>query len=112
MSADQIAEIRPAIREAIEGGNTLQFMDPPQQPADVARQVMLTLEPVLGPGYLIRYNNVRSVSIQGEAVQGYSSGQAIAAMEEISAVTLPSGYGYAWTGTALRSRAQAPSDRY
>lgn len=32
------------MREAIEGGNTLQFMDPPQQPEDVARQVMLQLE--------------------------------------------------------------------
>lgn len=32
------------MREAIEGGNTLQFMDPPQQPEDVARQVMLMLD--------------------------------------------------------------------
>ena len=32
------------IREAIEGGNTLQFMDPPQMPADVAEQLMRTLD--------------------------------------------------------------------
>jgi len=32
------------MREAIEGGNNLQFMDPPQQPADVARQVMAMLD--------------------------------------------------------------------
>ena len=32
------------MREAVEGGNTLQFMDPPQQPADVARQVMRMLD--------------------------------------------------------------------
>ena len=32
------------IREAIEGGNTLQFMDPPQRPEDVAEQVMRTLD--------------------------------------------------------------------
>jgi NAD(P)-dependent dehydrogenase (short-subunit alcohol dehydrogenase family) len=32
------------MREAIEGGNTLQFMDPPQQPQDVARQVMRMLD--------------------------------------------------------------------
>jgi NAD(P)-dependent dehydrogenase (short-subunit alcohol dehydrogenase family) len=32
------------MREAIEGGNTLQFMDPPQQPEDVARQVMRQLD--------------------------------------------------------------------
>jgi NAD(P)-dependent dehydrogenase (short-subunit alcohol dehydrogenase family) len=32
------------MREAIEGGNTLQFMDPPQQPEDVAKQVMRMLD--------------------------------------------------------------------
>jgi NAD(P)-dependent dehydrogenase (short-subunit alcohol dehydrogenase family) len=32
------------MREAIEGGNTLQFMDPPQQPEDVARQVLRMLD--------------------------------------------------------------------
>jgi len=32
------------MREAIEGGNTLQFMDPPQQPADVALQVLKMLD--------------------------------------------------------------------
>ena len=37
-------ETQMLMREAIDGGNTLQFMDPPQQPEDVARQVMLMLE--------------------------------------------------------------------
>jgi len=32
------------MREALDGGNTLQFMDPPQQPLDVARQVMRMLD--------------------------------------------------------------------
>ncbi|KQQ39972.1 oxidoreductase [Duganella sp. Leaf126] len=49
------------MREAVEGGNTLQFMDPPQQPADVARQVMRMLEaprleryPRLGESWSVR----------------------------------------------------------
>ena len=37
-------ETQMLMREAIEGGNTLQFMDPPQQPEDVARQVMRMLD--------------------------------------------------------------------
>ena len=36
---------------------------------------------------------------------GYSSGQALAAMERISAATLPAGYGFEWTGTALQEKA-------
>lgn len=36
------------MKEAIEGGNTMQFADPPQQPADVAKQVIRMLDkPVL-----------------------------------------------------------------
>jgi NAD(P)-dependent dehydrogenase (short-subunit alcohol dehydrogenase family) len=37
-------ETQMLMREAIDGGNTLQFMDPPQQPEDVARQVMRMLD--------------------------------------------------------------------
>ena len=39
------------MREAIEGGNSLQFMDPPQQPADVARRVMALLDRPILEGY-------------------------------------------------------------
>nr|WP_315392093.1 SDR family oxidoreductase [uncultured Duganella sp.] len=49
------------MREAVEGGNTLQFMDPPQQPEDVARQVMRMLDdpcleryPRLGESWTVR----------------------------------------------------------
>ena len=38
---------------------------------------------------------------------GFSSGQALAAMERMSATTLPAGYGFEWTGTALQEKAAA-----
>jgi HAE1 family hydrophobic/amphiphilic exporter-1 len=56
----------------------------------------------LGPLFITRYNNYRSVSILGSAAPGASSGDALAAMSRVSAQTLPPGYGFEWTGTALQ----------
>ncbi|WP_097142435.1 efflux RND transporter permease subunit [Rhizobium subbaraonis] len=57
---------------------------------------------ILGPQFIVRYNNYVSATINGEPAPGRSSGEAIAAMEEVSAKTLPPGYSYEWTGTALQ----------
>jgi multidrug efflux pump subunit AcrB len=61
-----------------------------------------SLRIVTGPQVITRYNNYRSVTINGAPGPGVSSGAALAAMEEISARTLPSGYGFEWTGTAYQ----------
>jgi HAE1 family hydrophobic/amphiphilic exporter-1 len=58
----------------------------------------------IGPQWLQRYNNYRSVTLQGEPAAGYSSGTALAAMERLSERVLPQGYGYEWTGTALQEK--------
>lgn len=47
------------------------------------------------------YNLFRSVEIDGSAATGYSSGQAIQAMEQLSKEVLPTGYQYEWTGISL-----------
>jgi hydrophobic/amphiphilic exporter-1 (mainly G- bacteria), HAE1 family len=62
---------------------------------------------VLGPSALIRYNLYRSATINGSAAPGYSTGDALAAMERLSASTLPAGYGFEWTGTALQEKEAA-----
>jgi len=59
----------------------------------------------LGPQSIIRFNNVRSATINGGPAPGHSSGDAIAAMEQVAANTLPQGFGYEWTGTALQEKA-------
>jgi hydrophobe/amphiphile efflux-1 (HAE1) family protein len=59
---------------------------------------------VLGPQTINRYNNVRSVSVNGAAAPGISSGVALQAMEEISERALPQGYSFEWTGTAFQER--------
>ncbi len=63
------------------------------------------IELVTSPSLIIRYNNLRSVTINGGPAPGFSSGEAIAAMEEIAIATLPAGYSYEWTGTALQEKA-------
>ena len=57
---------------------------------------------ITGPQTLIRYNNFRAVSMLGGPAPGVSSGDALAAMEELSPNTLPPGYTYQWTATALQ----------
>ncbi|NMJ40505.1 multidrug efflux RND transporter permease subunit [Roseomonas sp. JC162] len=60
-----------------------------------------------GPQSIIRYNNVRSLTINGEPAAGRSSGDGLAAMERVAAATLPAGYSYEWTGTAFQEKAAA-----
>ncbi len=60
-----------------------------------------------GPQAIIRYNNVRSLTINGEPAPGRSSGDALAAMERVAAATLPQGYSFEWTGTAFQEKAAA-----
>jgi multidrug efflux pump subunit AcrB len=60
-----------------------------------------------GPQSIIRYNNVRSLTINGEPAPGRSSGDALAAMERVANATLPQGYAFEWTGTAFQEKAAA-----
>jgi multidrug efflux pump subunit AcrB len=62
---------------------------------------------VLGPQAIGRYNNYRSVTLMGGPAAGVSSGEALAAMEQVSGQTLPEGYTYEWTGTALQEKQAA-----
>ncbi len=57
---------------------------------------------VVGPQVITRYNNYRSVTINGSPAPGGSSGAALAAMQEVSDATLPPGYTFEWTGTAFQ----------
>jgi hydrophobic/amphiphilic exporter-1 (mainly G- bacteria), HAE1 family len=58
----------------------------------------------LGPQVISRYNNYRSVTINGSPKPGISSGDALVTMDALSRTTLPPGYAYEWTGTAYQER--------
>jgi HAE1 family hydrophobic/amphiphilic exporter-1 len=51
-----------------------------------------------GPEFVTRFNQFQAVQINGNAAPGYSSGQAIAALEEVFKQTMPVQMGYDWTG--------------
>jgi hydrophobe/amphiphile efflux-1 (HAE1) family protein len=57
---------------------------------------------ITGPQTISRYNNYRSITINGGPGPGVSSGDALAAMAQVSARTLPPGYDFEWTGTAYQ----------
>jgi HAE1 family hydrophobic/amphiphilic exporter-1 len=65
-------------------------------------QSIASLRTVTGPAVITRYNNYRSVTINGSPAPGVSSGAAMQAFAEVSAKTLPPGYTYEWTGTAYQ----------
>jgi multidrug efflux pump len=56
-----------------------------------------------GPSQLQRYNGVESMNIQGQGAAGKSSGEAMAAMEELAG-KLPAGIGFQWTGTSYQQQ--------
>jgi hydrophobic/amphiphilic exporter-1 (mainly G- bacteria), HAE1 family len=60
---------------------------------------------VQGPQLVVRYNGYRAAIVNGAPKPGFSTGLALAAMERISDTTLPAGYNYEWTATALQEKA-------
>ena len=58
----------------------------------------VTLTKVYGPDILNRFNLFQSISVTGNPAEGYSSGQAIAAVERVAAETLPAGFGFEYSG--------------
>jgi len=66
-----------------------------------------TADFIVGPSLIQRYNNLRSATINGNPAEGQSSGAALTAMEQIAATSLPAGYSFEWTGTALQEKEAA-----
>ncbi|MBP5536350.1 MAG: efflux RND transporter permease subunit [Bacteroidales bacterium] len=64
--------------------------------SSLAQYIKLTR--VYGSETVSRFNLFNAISVMGEAAEGYSSGQAIEAIREVAAQTLPNGYGYDFSG--------------
>lgn len=67
---------------------------------------VVTSGPSAGPDVIYRYNTYDSAKITGipNEVGGYSSGEAMAAMEDVAAATMPGGYKYEWTDSSFEER--------
>jgi HAE1 family hydrophobic/amphiphilic exporter-1 len=63
-----------------------------------------TFREITGPYRVPRYNLFPAAEVQGATLPGFSTGQAIAAMEQIVAANLPAGFGFEWTEIALQEK--------
>jgi HAE1 family hydrophobic/amphiphilic exporter-1 len=63
-----------------------------------------TFREITGPYRVPRYNLFPAAEVQGATLPGFSTGQAIAAMEKIIATNLPTGFGFEWTEIALQEK--------
>ncbi len=66
------------------------------------------IENIAGPQFTTRFNLFSAAEITGEPAPGYSSGQAVAALEAVAREVLPGDYGYAWSALSYQ-QVTAPS---
>lgn len=69
----------------------------------------MTLRKVYGPDNIKRFNMFTAISVNGSPAPGYSSGQAIKAIEEVAAEVLPTGYGYEFSGMTREEQSTGSS---
>jgi multidrug efflux pump subunit AcrB len=96
MSAEPSYRARP---EDI-GALFVSAADGTQVPLSALAKVVYTS----GPETLDRYNNLQAVKLFGSAAAGYSSGQALAIVEEIAARTLPKDFSFEWTSASFQEK--------
>lgn len=89
MQAEPSSRVNPETLKKIKvrNGNTMAPIDN-----------FVSLKRVYGPDIINRFNMFTSIAVTGQPSQGTSSGQAIAAIEQVAAETLPSGFGYDYSG--------------
>jgi multidrug efflux pump subunit AcrB len=93
-----MVQVEASDRDALDDINRLHVRNSDGEM--VPLRTLIDIRPILGPLSIARYNQFPSASISGSPASGYSTGDAIAAIEEIAVTALPDGYGQQWTGTA------------
>jgi HAE1 family hydrophobic/amphiphilic exporter-1/multidrug efflux pump len=68
----------------------------------VPLSTVVTVRPTTGPDSIAHHNLYRSAEIAGDTAPGASSGQAIAAMQDLARRLLPAGMSYEWSGLAFQ----------
>lgn len=95
-----IAQAEPEFRAKAEDIGRLEVRNRSGQMLPIS--TVATLRDTTGPQAVTRYNMYPSTTITGEAQPGFSSGDAIARVEELLDQTLPPGMGYEWSGMSLQ----------
>ena len=69
----------------------------------------MSVKRIYGPDNIKRFNMFTAMTINGSPADGYSSGQAIQAMQEVAEQTLPTGYGYEFSGMTREEQSSSGS---
>ncbi|MBF03329.1 MAG: hydrophobe/amphiphile efflux-1 family RND transporter [Flavobacterium sp.] len=91
-----VYQSEPQFRSDPESLNKIMVRNNKGQMAPISQ--FLTLEKVFGPQAIDRFNLFTSVKITGAPNEGFSTGDAIKAVEEVASQSLPLGYGYEFSG--------------
>lgn len=91
-----MVQASPEFRANTEGLNKIFVRNSAGNMAPITEFVKMTR--VFGPESISRFNLFTSISITGAPKPGYSSGDAIKAIQEVAAENLPAGYGYEFSG--------------
>lgn len=91
-----IVQAEFSARANIESLNNIKVRNARGQMAPITQ--FMTLTPTEGPDNINRFNMFTSISINGNPADGYTSGQAIQAVEEVAKASLPVGYTYEYSG--------------
>ncbi len=70
----------------------------------VPLSAVVHVKEITGPQNITHYNLYRSIQINGIAAPGHSSGEAMAAMEELQEKIMPKDYGFEWSGMSLQEK--------
>ncbi|MHC4742953.1 MAG: efflux RND transporter permease subunit, partial [Planctomycetota bacterium] len=79
------------------------------QGESVPLSAFTSIHSIVGPDYTNRFNLYRSVELTGNPAPGYSSAQALAALEEVAREVLPPDMGYAWSNMSYQEKKAAGS---
>ncbi len=97
-----VTQADTSYRMHIEDLNKLYVKNVKGQPVPLTNLVRYDL--ITNPSIINHFNIFRSIQLSGEAAPGYSSGDAIAALEEVAAQTLTDGYSYEFSGISLQEK--------
>ena len=70
----------------------------------VPLKALINVSEIVGPEQIERYNSYIAAKVFGNAKPGFSSGEALRAVEEVARATLPAGYAIEWTGQAFQEK--------
>jgi multidrug efflux pump subunit AcrB len=87
-----------------DGSNVGQFYVRNANGDPVPLDAIASIQNIAGPEFTLRYNEYRSAQINGAAAPGYSSAQAMKALEETFQETMPSGMGYDYMGMSFQEK--------